>query len=70
MKTKRFIPVVAAICVFALSACGGGGSSQTTVSTKTLGEELTDLKQAYDAGAISEKEYEKAREEILERYEK
>ena len=70
MTIKHLIPVVAAVFVLALSACGGGGSSQTTVSTKTLGQELTDLKQAYDAGAISEKEYNKAREEILEHYEK
>lgn len=33
-----------------------------------MGQELTDLKKAYDAGIISEKEYEKSKKDILNRY--
>jgi hypothetical protein len=32
----------------------------------TLGKELTDLKQARDAGAMSEEEYQSARERLIE----
>lgn len=51
-----------------VSACGGGGArTETNVSTTTTGQELTDLKAALDAGAISQSEYEKKREEILKK---
>ena len=33
-----------------------------------MGQELTDLKKAYDDGIISEKEYERSKERILKRY--
>lgn len=33
-----------------------------------MGQELTDLKKAYDTGVINEKEYEKSKKNILKRY--
>ncbi len=59
---------VAAMMVLALglSACGGGGAdSSTSVTTTTVGQQLTDLKKALDAGAINESEYERQRRKIL-----
>ena len=47
--------------------CGGGGASVQQSST-TLGQELTDLQTAYEKGIITEKEYNKARKEILKKY--
>lgn len=49
-----------------LGACGGGDSNVKAYST-TQGQELLDLKKAYDQGVITEKEYKDAREAILER---
>lgn len=54
--------------LFVVSACGGGGARATTnMSTTTTGQELTDLKAALDAGAITPDEYEKKRKEILKK---
>jgi hypothetical protein len=52
---------------FLSGCCSGGGSSQVKAETTatTLGTELQDLKDAYDKGIISEKEYEAAREKII-----
>lgn len=47
--------------------CGGGGA-QLQQSNTTLGQELTDLQTAYEKGIITQKEYEKAKKEILKRY--
>ena len=58
----------AAAIVLMLGGCGGGGEAKTEVSTQTLGQELTDLKQAYDSGAINESEYERAKEALLDKY--
>lgn len=48
-----------------LTACGGGGAT-TEVSTQTLGQELIDLKNAYESGAMTESEYNKARDRLIE----
>jgi hypothetical protein len=53
------------VTLLALTACGGGGNSSTHVSTATTGQELTDLKLALDVGAITQREYEAKRKEIL-----
>ncbi|MGJ8583955.1 MAG: SHOCT domain-containing protein [Marinosulfonomonas sp.] len=51
----------------AVSGCGRSSKAVTTtnVSTVSAGQELTDLKAAYDSGAITEKEYNKKRDQIL-----
>jgi hypothetical protein len=51
-----------------LTAGCGGGDSSVQASTTTMGQELTDLKKAYDDGIISEKEYKRSKEQILKRY--
>lgn len=60
---------ISGLCVIALlgvAACGGGGAKTTTnVKTTTTGQELSDLKAALDAGAISPEDYEKKRKAIL-----
>ena len=50
---------------------GGGGSSstktETTINTTTTGQQLIDLQKAYEGGAISEKEYNKQKQDILDK---
>ena len=51
-------------------AAGCGASSSKTVQetrTTTKGQELLDLKKAYDQGVISEKEYEKSKKKIMDK---
>lgn len=51
-----------------LPGCGGGGAKlETQTRSTTLGQELVDLEAAYSRGIISEEEYQKAREALLER---
>ena len=40
-------------------------SSDVTNNYTTVGQELIDLKKAYDEGALSEEEYNKLRQELL-----
>ena len=50
-----------------LAGCGGGDAvTQTTNKTTTTGQELIDLDKAHKQGILSDKEYEEAREKILE----
>ncbi len=49
------------------AGCGGGGARVEQSST-TLGQELTDLQGAYNKGIITEKEYEKAKKNLLKKY--
>jgi uncharacterized membrane protein len=52
--------------VSALSACGGNDTQTTVKTTETQGKQLLDLKEAYDKGVITQKEYERTKEEILD----
>lgn len=50
-----------------LVACGGGGATMQA-STTTMGQELIDLEESYKKGIINEKEYDRAKKDILKRY--
>lgn len=65
-----------AMAVFLTACCCGGGETETVVvvpaegsaapeAGATAGQQLQDLKGAHDEGAISDKEFEKAKEKVL-----
>jgi hypothetical protein len=58
-----------ALLALGLTACGGGGakvqSEQSTYST-TLGQELKDLEDSYKKGIITQKQYEEAKEKLIQ----
>lgn len=47
--------------------CGGGGA-RVQQSNVSLGQELEDLQSAREKGIITEKEYNKAKKELLKKY--
>jgi hypothetical protein len=51
--------------LMSLTGCGGSETKTTVQTTETQGQQLIDLKAAYDEGIISENEYEKTKHEIL-----
>ena len=66
--TQLRLFTLAAVLLATLSACGGGGAKVSTqTTTTTVGQELQDLDEAYAKGLISEREYKKQREKVLER---
>jgi len=66
---KAFGIGMALMAMIGVSGCCGGGSTtvkdQSTMTTTTLGDELKALKDAYDQGIITEKEYNKSKEKII-----
>jgi hypothetical protein len=67
MLGRVSILVIALSSCLLLAGCGGGGADSTVNNTTvSKGQALIDLKKAYDSGAISEREYEKQREKILD----
>ncbi len=67
--TRPLVHLVGGLLLLgSLSACGGGGADvKSEISTTTTGQQLIDLKKAYDSGAISQSEYERERKKILNR---
>ena len=66
---KAFLMGMAIMGMVGLGGCCGGGTTtvkeKTTTTTTTLGEELKALKDAYDQGIITEKEYNTSKERII-----
>jgi len=70
MRQLRVLAMIILILFWAgFAGCGGGegGEVKSTISSTTVGQELIDLESAYKNGAITEKEYERAKKKILER---
>jgi hypothetical protein len=68
LTTTRIIMIAALAALLPLAGCGGGGADiQSDIRTTTVGQELNDLKKAYDSGAMTQAEYEKQRQMILNR---
>lgn len=67
MFIKTLVTIVGVTALtLSLSGCGGGGATTKVEARGTQGQQLLDLKEAYDKGVIDEKEYERAKEEILD----
>lgn len=69
MKALKVVAVVMLILwtMSIAGGCSGGGAEiRTKTYTKTLGRELMDLHDSYTKGIITEKEYQKAKENLLE----
>ena len=70
MKRKLTFLLLALVFLFLIVSGCCGGSKETKVVTEpskttTTGQELQDLQKAKESGAITEKEYEEAKEKIL-----
>jgi hypothetical protein len=70
MKASGYIAGLVLLAAILGGCCDGGGSQvQNTTKTTTLGQELNDLKKAYDSGAITEDQYNKMKQEIINKSE-
>ena len=67
MSMFKTVAAVAVMSVVLMMAGCGGADVRTQTTTTTTGQELMDLKKAYDTDVITEKEYERKRKEILDR---
>jgi len=63
MFSKTVIGAAVVALSLGLAACGG--SNTTVQQTETQGQQLMDLKEAYDSGVITEKEYNETKKKIL-----
>ena len=62
---------LAAMAVFLGGCCGGGTHkvevTPSTATTTTTGQQLIDLQKAYDSGAINKDQYEKMKQDIIDK---
>ena len=65
MKFLRvWVVIILLLSGVGFMGCGGGGA-QVKAKQTTLGQELSDLDKAYKDGIITEKEYNKAKNDLL-----
>jgi hypothetical protein len=62
-----FVGVMIVIMVSLVGCCGGSSPApvQNQTTTTTLGDELKALKDAYDKGIITEKQYEESKADLI-----
>ncbi len=65
MESKLGLSAVL-VMVLALGACSIHGGTHENIHPPTLGQELMDLKRAYEAGALDEREYHDKRDQLIE----
>ncbi len=72
MKFHRACILFLVLALVSLAGCcGGRGSTVETKSittTKSLGDELIDLKKAYESGAITESQYDELKKKTIEQH--
>ena len=66
MLKRAVLNATAMALMLSLSGCGGNDTQTTVNTTETQGKQLLDLKEAYDKGVITESEYKRTKNEILE----
>lgn len=54
------------VTVLALGACSIHGGTHENIHPPTLGQELMDLKRAFESGALDEREYHDKRDRLIE----
>lgn len=67
MKITSALLTATMLSTLLLTGCGGGGAKVTSINA-TMGQELQDLEEAKGKGLVTEKEYEKQRKAIMDRY--
>jgi hypothetical protein len=71
MTLKKFTMICLAIVTFgSLAACGGSDVVTQQTSPTTMGQELQDLDASFKAGIITEKQYKRAKDDILDKYDR
>jgi len=66
MKNKWLLILVMSMAALT-AGCGGGGTT-VKASNTTMGQELQDIDAAFKKGILTEREYKRAKEDILDRY--
>ena len=64
-KGRRVTAAAALAATLAAAGCGGNEVLQPTVSV-SVGQQLIDLKKARDSGAVSERDYERQKEQLID----
>lgn len=65
MKNAILIAAIVAVTT-SLTACGGGGATlKTDFTTVSRGQQLSDLKKAFQDGAITDEEYQAEKARVL-----
>ncbi len=59
--------IACTVCLVALSGCGGGSRDNSNNNSTTVGKELQDLEDARNKGLLTEEDYQRQREAILDR---
>lgn len=68
MTMSRTVLGAWVIAAALVAGCGGGGAEvRSEVTTVSQGQELMDLKKAYESGAITKDEYDRLRQKALQR---
>ncbi len=65
---RSLLPVLVSTALL-LSACGSTEVVQPTLNV-TIGQQLIDLKAAFDAGAMTQSEYDKQRKKLIDNVER
>ncbi len=67
MRNAKALTACVVIALVCGGCFGGGATVKTSTTTVSIGQQLIDLQNSYKTGALNEKQYQKARDELIKR---
>ena len=67
MRNAKALTTGVVIALLMCGCLGGGATVKTSTTSVSIGQQLIDLQSSYKSGAMNEKQYENARQNLIKR---
>ncbi len=67
MRNAKVLTTCVVVTLLMSGCLGGGATVKTSTTTVSIGQQLIDLQNSYKSGAMNQKQYEQAKQDLIKR---